>query len=454
MKKRVISILCMIAVLTTLFAGCGSQKDDASQEAGKKIATKSDSQDNEEIELTCYLENWGTDNGSIKQVMEAFQKDYPHIKLNIQETPDYETKVGILMTSGETIDVLAIKNPIQFTKWASAGSLLPLDDLAKASGFDYAEAFGDNKKAAMYDEHYYMLPWQKTYWLLTYNKQLFDDAGLEYPSATEPMTWDEYREVAKKLTQGEGQDKKYGALNLLWPMYWYGSAIQTLGGGEMFYNEAGLSNIEDPAFSESLRLSYDMQHVDESVPTYADVKTQKINAPAFMSGNYGMYVHGSWIFGWLKDSEKYPRDWKAGIAPLPVPNNSDDTYTWGVYGGLAISKTAKYPEEAFTFIKYASEMAPELSSADLYAHNKAVDFELDKQMAAGLEEDGITSDMVKHLLFNQDMKFVTEKITGKNSVKYEAIAKEEVEKYFVDIQDLPTTIANIKERANKVIQED
>ena len=35
---------------------------------------------------------------------------------------------------------------------------------------------------------------------LLYNKAMFDAAGLEYPSATEPMTIDEYAELAAQLT--------------------------------------------------------------------------------------------------------------------------------------------------------------------------------------------------------------------------------------------------------------
>ena len=46
----------------------------------------------------------------------------------------------------------------------------------------------------------------------------------------------------------------------------------------------------------------------------------------------------------------------------------------------------------------------------------------------------------------------TRKITGIAASEYEAIAEEEVEKYFVDMQDLETTIKNIKERADEAIE--
>ena len=50
--------------------------------------------------------------------------------------------------------------------------------------------------------------------MLYFNKDLFDKAGVPYPSAD--MTWDEYEELAKKMTSGEGSAKVYGTHNHTW----------------------------------------------------------------------------------------------------------------------------------------------------------------------------------------------------------------------------------------------
>ena len=42
----------------------------------------------------------------------------------------------------------------------------------------------------------------------SYNKDLFDAAGVAYPS--NDMTWDEYYDLAAKMTSGEGSSKVYG----------------------------------------------------------------------------------------------------------------------------------------------------------------------------------------------------------------------------------------------------
>ena len=60
---------------------------------------------------------------------------------------------------------------------------------------DAAYAIGHNKK-----KHYYFLPRSYDVRVMCYNKQLFQEAGLD-PINDVPKTWDELFEVGKKLTQ-------------------------------------------------------------------------------------------------------------------------------------------------------------------------------------------------------------------------------------------------------------
>lgn len=49
------------------------------------------------------------------------------------------------------------------------------------------------------------LPFKTDYYVLYYNKDIFDAAGVDYPS--NDMTWTEWEEMCKSLTSGEGNDK-------------------------------------------------------------------------------------------------------------------------------------------------------------------------------------------------------------------------------------------------------
>ncbi len=60
-----------------------------------------------------------------------------------------------------------------------------------------------------YDGVQYGLPTDLDLSLIFYNKDIFDAAGVSYPEAG--WTWDDYRDIAKALTQGEGVGKIYGS---------------------------------------------------------------------------------------------------------------------------------------------------------------------------------------------------------------------------------------------------
>ena len=73
----------------------------------------------------------------------------------------------------------------------------------------------------------YALPYRTDFWVLYYNKKMFDDAGIQYP---ENLTWDEYEDLAKKLSKNDGQ--VYGAYQHIWR-----STIQAIAAAQ---NEANL----------------------------------------------------------------------------------------------------------------------------------------------------------------------------------------------------------------------
>ncbi|MGL1894475.1 MAG: sugar ABC transporter substrate-binding protein [Spirochaetaceae bacterium] len=400
--------------------------------------------------------NGFTDDVAFSTVIDEYLDLNPDIKLEISDVVDEDEaakKIVVLMASGVPVDIIKVNNPIKLNNFVEAGALMNLNDLAKKYDVNPDEYWGSGKNMLMNNGDLYAMGTQKTQWAMYYNKDLFDRAGLPYPSADVPMTWKEYRETAKKLTMGEGVDKTYGALHLKWPMFWYMSAIQKLGGGEQFYNADGTSNIEDPAFIEAITMFNNMQAVDKSVPSYADVTAQKLNSPSFLSGKYGMYVHGTWVFDWLKNPEDYPRDWKVGIAPMPVFEGAKTPYSWGVVSGISIGRNSENSDEAFKFIKYMVDNKHKYYDGGAVTANvKADTSNVAALMAEGLEADGITTEILQKVFFNPKTNIVTEKITGKNSTQYEKICVEELEKYFVGAQEFDVTIENIKTRADKAIK--
>ena len=58
------------------------------------------------------------------------------------------------------------------------------------------------------------MPFRNDFWVLFYNKDLFDAAGVPYPANDLPM--EEYDALARQMTSGEGDAKVYGTHYHTW----------------------------------------------------------------------------------------------------------------------------------------------------------------------------------------------------------------------------------------------
>ena len=64
------------------------------------------------------------------------------------------------------------------------------------------------------DGNFYAVPFRSDFWVLYYNKDLFDAAGVEYPS--NDLTMEDYDALARKMTSGSGDTKVYGCHYHTW----------------------------------------------------------------------------------------------------------------------------------------------------------------------------------------------------------------------------------------------
>ncbi|WP_281890632.1 extracellular solute-binding protein [Paenibacillus sp. YYML68] len=442
MKKLMSAVLAAALVFSA--SACAPEAKEKGNDAGAKEQQK---------KMVIHL-NGIDEDIKMQKAMKEIQtlEKYKNVKFDFHgREADFMTAVPIAIAGGNQVDIIVVANPMIQQQWADAGTIVPLDDIAKSIGVDFNKEYGPYVANASNNGKLYTVPHNITRWALYYNKAIFDKAGVAYPDPKVPMTWDQYRETAKKLTSGSGASKVYGAFYLPWGTFWYGDAIMELGGGEHFYNDKKLSNIEHPAFARSMERVFHMMHTDGSMPSHANTVTAKTDPPAFMNGKYGMDIQGGWVLPWAADKTKFPRDWKIGVAPLPVDSGSK-MKTWGIVNGFGISPTSADPKLALDIAVELSRLSAKYADSSESANRTVEQKELFDVYNKALAEDGITSEQLKHIFASPDTIFVGEKIMGPNNVKYEKVVTEEVEKYLVKEQDLAKTIANIKERGDKTIQ--
>jgi len=294
-----------------------------------------------------------------------------------------------------------------------------------------------------------MLPELKDIHIVYYNKKIFDEAKVPYPAAD--WIWQDYIDIAKKLTNKE--KNIYGSYFIEWTIYFSMIARQKK---IPLYKPDGYSNFDDPGWAESFKFMADLGNVHKVQPDYLTYKTQKMPYDMFFQGNIGMWPVGSWVLTYVSDLEKYPRDWKIGIAPLPQINKGEKVVP-GIIGGYSVLSTTKHEREAFEAIKVIAEEAYTVCT-DLPCRvdlNQESTNKIAEHISSQLSFDGITPEDIRNIILDNNLDVVPENESGPASyvIAYNLIPAYG-ELYCTGQMSLENTMEELKEKADAAIKEE
>lgn len=360
--KKVLMFLLLVAIVTSVATGCGSQmtasdttseqnsQNDSSNSQSGRSASSSDA-----VELS-FWGAWAEDGGPLDSIAE-FNKVYPEIKvkyIKFTNTDEGNVKIDTSLLSGQEIDIFYNYGEYRLAPRVENGMLLDITDYIKADNFKANEELGE---FYTYQGRYYALPASSVNNSIFINKNLLDEAGL-----TVPEKWDleEYREYARKLTQGEGANKIYGTSGFHADNNYWALPARGLLGSDFWYNEEGMSNFDHPAFKKSLQFKYEMECVEKIQFPYTEIKATNMKAwDVFLQKRCAMVVSSNAIARFLKDTDQYPRDFEVVVAPMPTlekdqsVNYNEGMYPFG-YLGIASNIAENKKEAAWKFIKWMS----------------------------------------------------------------------------------------------------
>jgi multiple sugar transport system substrate-binding protein len=352
--KKVLSVF-MVLVLMLGLTACGNEEDtkegeSTSQETGEVADNEAtdDKAENDEVVTVKFYEH--TDNEKImKDLVEAYnaQSDNIKVELSLIANDDYDDKIKVMLSGNADIDGFWLRGGNATRQLAEQGALLPLDDLNKANDVDLSK-YGELAKDYEYDGKNYGLITSKSCWLLWYNKDLFDEAGVDYPIG---LTWEEYSDLALELTT----EDIWGSVCPDWMMN-IGSAAT----GEYLIDE-------DLDYTRQYARYLERWYVtDKSHPSIEDMSASfDINGFYADQKSY-MMINGDWSFLLLPD---FVTDFEYCAAPLPIFDGIEEGSTVGGSSGFSIAANSKHPEEVYDFIKFCCFSD---EGATIYAKNSAV----------------------------------------------------------------------------------
>ncbi len=447
LKKITALTLAAVTCIATL-AGCGNSKSQPTQTA----STNSD-KPYEGVTLHYAVSESATQGGEMVELVEMVKEK---TGINIEFTIVPTTNAGevdkslVSLMAGDELDILYGTNA-KLATYYNAGVLTSLDELAVNANYDMEKVFGDNL-ATYADGHVYGLPAFNDIWLTFYNKKIFDEAGIPYPSADD-WTWEKYIETAKKLT--DTSKGIYGSFMLDYDNYNYMYAVQK--GFNAYKDGEGESNFDDPRFAESLKWFYSLGNDEKIQPDSVTYAAGTYPWNSFVAaGNFGMFVCGGWVASMLPNTEKYPRDWECGILPMPYPEGEKPS-TLSVTGCYAVPTTSKNKEAAFEAVKCIAENQYTLGYGRIPARIDLGDEEvaryIEEDLVPTYANDNITLDDFKKAWFDPERTIFQEKILGPADTSISQIIIEEAQLYGSGSRDLNTTVSNIKRRSDEAIKE-
>ncbi|MCR5255197.1 MAG: sugar ABC transporter substrate-binding protein [Acetatifactor sp.] len=349
MKRKVFSYLLIAAMVSSLFAGCGSKADTpdtsaASEETQVEEVKEEETATEDSVEdVTIRVSLWDYSSTQYyKDQIAAFEKAYPHIKVDVAEAPagDYEDMIITKMAGRENYDVVFTKGLPSLSALISMNYVQPLDDyIANDADFDKS-AYSNLTDQMQMNGKTYGVPYRKDNILLYYNKDLFDAAGVDYPQ--DGMTMDDYYELAKKMTSGSGNEKIYGAHLHTWASCVF-----------LFPRRVGQF---DPWGTDksALKPYYEtfLKMQDEGlIMDYGTLKASNTHySGVFYNKQVAMMEMGTWFINMLVENA----DFNWGVCSVPNVDGVGNTCAVGGVTPVMIGAYAEHPDEAWEFIKFVT----------------------------------------------------------------------------------------------------
>lgn len=372
MKLRKILALSLAAMLVLGLTACGGSGQEV---IGSKPSTENTVEENkaettadqpkEAVEIKFYEH---ADNEKLAQeLVDAYnaQSDNVKVTLSIIANDDYDDKMKVLLSGGSGVDCFWVRGGSEMRQMASSGALYDMEDMIQADGIK-TNVYGDISEAFMLSDKTYGMCFTKSCWLLFYNKDLFDQAQIDYPIH---LTWDQYSDLAASLTT----DELFGGVVPTWTMNLGASSV-----GEYLTDE-NLTKTKD--YAGHMERWYVTDH---SHPSVEEMSGSFALSSFYAQGTTYMMLNGDWA---LQTFPGYEPDFTWCVAPLPIYEGAEEGSTVGTASCLSIAANSAHPEEAFDFIKFCTYSE---EGAIILAGNSAVSAYPSEQAVATYKENVTT----------------------------------------------------------------
>ena len=303
----------------------------------------------DQVTLTVWA--MGAEGAAIGQLIPAFEKANPGIKIDVEQLPFAEAHQKLLTGfAGDSLPDMAQLGNSWLPEFEALGAFEPLDRrVAATPAIDPDDYFPGIWDASRIDGKLYGVPWYVDTRLLFYRRDLLKQAGFDHP----PRDWAEWQRqmVAIKKLVGPGKFAAIFPLNEYEPL-----EVLGLQQAEPMVTEDGRANFENPGFQRAL--SFYLGAVRSGLaPAIANTEIANV-WDQFDRGDFSFYITGPWQLDEFAKRIPADRQDEWATAPMPGPDGPGASNAGG--SSLVIFRESDKQAAAWKLIAYLSTPEMEL----------------------------------------------------------------------------------------------
>ena len=359
MKMKKVAALALAAVMALSLAACGggsssggssSGGDSGSSSGGSNALTINIWDSNQQAGLQQIVDEWSAESGV-------------SAKIEVVDWDNYWTLLEAGASGGTMPDVFWMhSNTAQM--YMENDILLDLDPyIEKDETMDLSKYYqGIVDLYTRSDGKHFAIPKDHDTIALLYNKAIFDQYGVDYPTAD--WTWEDMYEAAKKITEGSNGDVYGLAMNTSNNQDgWYNLVYDY--GGTIVGEDHKTSTIGSAEGKAGMEMVRKLLSVGAPQSVVAETGTDSL----FQSGKCAMITQGSWMINSFYKAENHADYFWALLPYADVNGNGqcDDGERQSCYNGLgwAASAGTANPDACYSLISYLCSEEAQKKQAEL-----------------------------------------------------------------------------------------
>ena len=399
MKKKVISLVLTMGMVTSMLSGCGVSTDTGATEstavktegsAETTDATKTDAAkttdtaatgDEQEITWMFWDDLAATQDLVSKgyaDIIDRFNKEYEgkyHCNVITTNLEEYDTKLNALVAANDTPDVFICNPGPNLTQYVEAGVAADLTPILKDKEKDWYGTFTDGIfERITYDGKIMAVPTNFAAACVFYNTEIFDKAGVQ-----PPKTYKEMLDACKKI-----KDAGYTPISCSAGTAWCLSMIA----GYLCDREGGPNNLVDVTSgkiewtSESfLNAATKLKDLSQYFQSTAAGDSNDQATAAFYNGEAAMLVQGSWAIAQINGNNPAFED-KCGVFQFPSSETSADPNRMIVKtDNLVMSAKTKNQDACIALMKMFTDETAQKYTAEIAGKIPVCDVTIDYDKA-------------------------------------------------------------------------